>query len=90
MEKIRWALENEPTPLSEELAHIFTWEAATNRLIESSFISKREARTRNNDGRDKADERMAWLHSEGNKKGHFIKTFFGKKAVTEQGFQADH
>jgi len=65
VEKIKWALENEPTPLSEDLAYIFTWEAATDRLIESSFISKREARARNKEGRDKGDLRMAWLHSKG-------------------------
>ncbi len=78
VEKIKWALENDPEPLSEEHAHIFTWEAATDRLIQSSFITKREAKERRKDGHDKGDLRMAWLHSEGGKKGHFIKTLFGK------------
>ena len=78
VEKIQWALENDPVPLTEEEAHIFTWHAATDRLIEAAIVTKREARERSKSGFDKADSRMAWIHSEGGKKGSFIKAFFGQ------------
>lgn len=75
--KITWALENEPSPLSEEESHIFTWDAATDRMIEASIITKGEARDRSKSGFDKADSRMAKIHSEGGKKSSLIhKTFF--------------
>ncbi len=76
VEKIQWALDNDPAPLTPEQAHIFTWHAATDRLIESSRITRKEARDRSKRGCDKADSRMAWLHSEGAKKGKYIKNFF--------------
>lgn len=79
VEKIKWALENKPEPLSQEQAYIFTWEAATDRLIEASYITKREARERTKDGHDKSDLRMAWIHSEGGKKGQFLKGLFAGK-----------
>ena len=76
---IQWALDNEPSPLTEEEAHIFTWGAATDRMIKASIVTKREARDRNTHGFDKADSRMAWIHSQGGKKSSFIKTtFFGQ------------
>lgn len=79
VEKIQWALEHEPTPLSEEEAHIFTWDAATDRMIQASVVTVREARERSKGGFDKADSRMAWIHSQGGKNGSFIKnTFFGQ------------
>jgi len=81
VEKIKWALDHDPVPLTQELRYIFTWEAATDRLVASSIITKREAKERSSAGYDKIDSRMAWLHSEGGKKGNFIKNLFGK---TEQ------
>ena len=78
VDKISWALEHEPTPLSEEHSHVFTWEAATDRLIQSSIVTRREAQERDRLGCEKADSRMAWLHSEGGKKSKFIKTLFRK------------
>eukprot|EP00978_Attheya_sp_CCMP212_P028935 scaffold101133_cov51-Attheya_sp.AAC.5 len=77
VEKIQWAIEHEPEPLSPELAHIFTWEAATERLIESSIVTKKEARQRKLDGMDRNDARIAWFHTESTKKGRYIKHLFG-------------
>ena len=78
VQKLKWALQNDPRPLSAEHAHIFSWEAATDRFIEASMITKREALERKESGKDKVDSRMAWLHAESGKKGHLIKTFFTK------------
>jgi hypothetical protein len=90
VEKIQWALENEPAPLSEEEVHIFTWDAATDRMIDASVVTVREARERSKRGFDKGDSRMAWIHSQGGKNGSFIKnTFFGQtnntKSTSEEG-----
>ena len=79
VDKLRWALQNEPQPLSAEHSYVFSWQAATDRFIEASVITKSEAFKRKLTGKDKMDLRMAWLHAEGGKKGHFIKAFFTKK-----------
>ena len=76
VEKLQWALDNDPSPLTEEEAHIFTWEAATDRMIKSSIITKREARARSKDGFDKTDSRMAWIHSKSGKQSSLIKSTF--------------
>lgn len=89
VEMIQWALDNEPSPLMEEEAHIFTWDAATDRMIEASIVTKREARDRNIGGFDKADSRMAWIHSQGGKKSNFIKTTFFGQAVDKDGTQKE-
>eukprot|EP00557_Chaetoceros_sp_GSL56_P009084 CAMPEP_0176491984 /NCGR_PEP_ID=MMETSP0200_2-20121128/8728_1 /TAXON_ID=947934 /ORGANISM="Chaetoceros sp., Strain GSL56" /LENGTH=951 /DNA_ID=CAMNT_0017889459 /DNA_START=96 /DNA_END=2951 /DNA_ORIENTATION=+ len=86
VEKIQWALENEPSPLTEEEAHIFTWDAATDRMIQASIITKREARYRSEKGHDKADSRMAKIHSEGGKKSDLIRrAFFGQTNAEDRG-----
>eukprot|EP00574_Skeletonema_japonicum_P012376 CAMPEP_0201720200 /NCGR_PEP_ID=MMETSP0593-20130828/5211_1 /ASSEMBLY_ACC=CAM_ASM_000672 /TAXON_ID=267983 /ORGANISM="Skeletonema japonicum, Strain CCMP2506" /LENGTH=854 /DNA_ID=CAMNT_0048210807 /DNA_START=65 /DNA_END=2629 /DNA_ORIENTATION=- len=65
-EKLQFALENEPSPLSPEERRIFTWEAATERLMDSSLISIKEARERASNGMDKTDARIAfWLAESG-------------------------
>jgi hypothetical protein len=72
--KLIWALENEPTPLSAEERRIFTWEAATERLMESSLVSIKEARERASNGMDKTDERIAYfLAGSGKIRGLFQK-----------------
>jgi hypothetical protein len=75
LEKLRWALKNDPTPLTESLAHEFTWEGATERLYTASAISKQEERQRIESGQEKADREVAWMHVESLKKGLFITSF---------------
>ena len=61
---LRWALTHEPEPLSPEFAKEFTWEAATDRLIRASAITRKEARERVMLGKAKLDERIAFFHTE--------------------------
>jgi digalactosyldiacylglycerol synthase len=61
---LRWALTHDPEPLTPELARAFTWDAATDRLIEASAITNREALEREKLGLTKLDERIAWFHNE--------------------------
>eukprot|EP00986_Skeletonema_menzelii_P015624 scaffold12258_cov158-Skeletonema_menzelii.AAC.4 len=68
-EKLQFALENDPSPLSPEERRIFTWEAATERLIDSSLVSIKEARERATNGMDKTDARIAFFLAEGGKIG---------------------
>lgn len=76
---MKWALERDPTPLSEEERHKFTWEAATDRLMASSLVTVREARERATNGMDKTDARIAFWLSESGEKGSMIRNLFSKK-----------
>ena len=60
---MRHALTHEPVPLTPELHHQFTWEAATVRFIKASAITKRNARKREIIGKAKLDERFAKIHN---------------------------
>ena len=83
---LRWALTHEPEPLTQELAREFTWEAATDRLILSSAISRREARERAMLGKGKLDERIAYFHHELGKgaKGDALRKVLGGGPISHQ------
>ena len=83
---LRWALSHEPAPHTPELAREFTWEAATDRFIEASAVTHKEARERDILGRSKIDERIAWLHNEIGKgvKGDIIRKAFGAGPASGQ------
>lgn len=83
---LRWALNHEPKPLTEELVHEFTWEAATERFIASAAITNFEARSRSKLGKSKIDERIAWFHNEIGKgvKGDVIRKVLGGGPVSDQ------
>ncbi len=83
---LRWALTHEPEPLTPELAREFSWEAATDRLIDASAITWKEAREREKLGLGKLDERIAWLHNELGKgaKGDFFRQVLGGGPASHQ------
>ena len=83
---LRWALTHQPEPLTPELARKFTWEAATDRLIHSSAISRREARQRAILGTAKLDERIAFFHRELGRgtKGDTLRLFLGGGPISHQ------
>ena len=75
---------HEPEPLTPELANEFTWEAATDRLIQSAAITRSEAKRRLHT--QKLDERIAFLHSElgKGKRGDTLRKVLGGGPVAEQ------
>ncbi|KAL3826872.1 hypothetical protein ACHAXA_000840 [Cyclostephanos tholiformis] len=79
-DKVAWALGNSPTPLTEEERRMFTWEAATERLIESSIVTVRQARERAENGMDKTDARIAFWLSESGEKSNMIRNLFQKNS----------
>eukprot|EP00537_Pseudo-nitzschia_pungens_P006566 CAMPEP_0172361990 /NCGR_PEP_ID=MMETSP1060-20121228/5718_1 /TAXON_ID=37318 /ORGANISM="Pseudo-nitzschia pungens, Strain cf. cingulata" /LENGTH=976 /DNA_ID=CAMNT_0013084403 /DNA_START=430 /DNA_END=3360 /DNA_ORIENTATION=- len=83
---LRWALTHDPTPHTEEFGREFTWEAATDRFLNASSITHREAREREILGKSKIDERIAWLHNEMGKglKGDIIRKALGAGPVSDQ------
>jgi digalactosyldiacylglycerol synthase len=83
---LRWALTHEPEPLTPQLAREFTWEAATERLIEASAITHAEALERERLGLSKRDERIAWFHNELGKgvTGDAIRKVLGGGPVSKQ------
>ena len=96
VEKLDWALANTPKPLSDEERHTFTWDAATERLIESSAVTKREMRERERSGTNKADARIAWIHFESGRTRQRIGRFFSRSSsaisgtVSEDGKSSDN
>ena len=63
VKNIAFALANEPEPLSDELSHVFTWEAATERLVTSSAITMREGRARAKAKKGKIDDDIAKMYN---------------------------
>jgi digalactosyldiacylglycerol synthase len=83
---LQWALTHEPEPLTPELAHHFTWEAATDRFVQASAVTWKEAREREKLGLGKRDERIAWFLNELGKgpKGDIIRMMLGGGPVSAQ------
>jgi digalactosyldiacylglycerol synthase len=53
--QLKTALENDPPPLSDELAHLLSWDAATLRVVTAAAISKRDAARRQRINRAKEE-----------------------------------
>ena len=83
---LQWALTHDPEPLTPELAHEFTWEAATDRFLSASAVTWKEARERERLGLTKRDERIAWFLNEMGKgpKGDFIRSVLGAGPASGQ------
>jgi hypothetical protein len=81
-----WAQNNEPLPMTTELAAKLTWEAATDRFIEASVITVEEAHNRKQHGQTKLDERIAWFHNElgKGKRGDMLRKLLGGGPVSDQ------
>ena len=78
-ERMEWALANDPAPLSEDERRRFTWEAATERLVESSAVTVGQARERSENGMDRTDERIAFWLAESGEKSSLIKGFLNRE-----------
>lgn len=83
---LHWALSHDPEPLTPEEQRLFSWEAATERLLEASAITRGEARERQRKGTSKLDERIAWFHNEVGKglRGDKIRKILGGGPVSDQ------
>ena len=57
--QLQYAMENNPLPLSEDHSFTLTWEAATERLIDVSIITQREAKRRERVGQTTSDTKAA-------------------------------
>ena len=83
---LSWALGHNPEPLTPEQRRLFTWEAATERLVQASAITRREAKERQKLGTSRLDERIAWFHNEmGNgAKGDLLRKVLGAGPAANQ------
>ena len=69
---MKWALENDPQPLSSEDKYKLMWEGANERLFESSKMTEAQAKDRNKRCND-----FAKLHMDTMKTGSFLASFLG-------------
>jgi hypothetical protein len=83
VEKVRFALENSPTPLTEDERHKFTWDGANERLFKAAGITRRELRERHSKGIDETDSRIAWFHENSIKTGNLIRRVFSNNTLNE-------
>ena len=81
VEKVKWALENDPKPLSEDDKHKLTWEGANERLYASSQMTEKQAKEMN-----KRSAHYAKMHMDAMKTGFFFTDFIAgrrKKASSD-------
>ena len=85
---LKYALKYEPTPLSAEHEHKLTWDAGTQRLMDASIVTRRDAERRERIGGTKSDERAAKFLRDtlSGSKGDFVRTYFfgGGRTFGEQ------
>jgi hypothetical protein len=82
---LQYALSHEPEPLTNELEYQFTWEAATDRCLTASVLTKREEQRRDRVGQTKRDERAAKIHHKLNRgfKGVVIRKMMGAEPIAD-------
>jgi digalactosyldiacylglycerol synthase len=83
---LQYAMTHAPEPLFDDLRHILTWEAATERCLEAAAISRRDAARLDRLGKIKAQRDLAKLHNDMNtgRKGNVIRAVFGAGPVANQ------
>jgi len=74
VDKVAFAMENNPTPLNAEISRLLSWEAATERLIKASIVILSEEDELTMGEKREKDMQIAWLHSEASKTTHFLGT----------------
>ena len=86
MANVRWAMYHDPEPLTPEQVREFTWEAATDRLIQAASITHAEAIDREKTALRQLDERIAWFHNEIGKgpTGDLLRKVFGAGPASAQ------
>lgn len=76
LEKLEWALRNDPAPLDDESALKLSWEGANERLFDSSAVTRDEWEEWAETGKLKSDIDAARFHVETGMKGQLIGKFF--------------
>lgn len=72
VEQIKWALANDPKPLSEEEHFQLTWEGANERLYKAAAMTKAEVKEWHDSGRAQGDKDAARIHYETVKRGRGV------------------
>ena len=91
VEKIKWALENDPKPLSEQERFQLTWEGANERLFKAAAMTERQVEDWKKN-REASDVDAARLHYETIRRGrgvqkllHRSSSILSKKSNTSNG-----
>lgn len=70
--------------MTEDLSYIFTWEAATERLIVNSAITMKEARMRAKARKGHEDDRIAKMYNKLGIRGHAWGSLFANESTPER------
>ena len=76
VEKIKWALRNEPEPLSGIHRKMLTWEGANERLFEAAAVTTAEAEEKERAGENEVNKSIARKHVKRMKRLRYIQNFF--------------
>lgn len=79
---IYWALDHDPSPLTDDQRYVLSWEAATERLMEASKMTKEEKiKTISY-----SDKFLAWAHDAiiQGKNGDYVRALAGAKSAASQ------
>jgi len=80
VERLLYAINNDPAPMDTEIGHELSWEAATERLIETAFMSVEEFQGIRESKERVMDERIASYHlglTQSNVVGSTVQSFLG-------------
>jgi hypothetical protein len=88
--KIQYALTNKPEPLTDKFVRMLSWEGATDRLYDSSGMTRDEADKLKEAGRVEKREKAARFHVDSAQKSHFVTSLLSgkmlKKALSSHSF----
>ena len=88
VDRLQYALEHKPEPLSHEHRRALSWEGATERLYKASGITQAQEEERIQKGIPQQQRKAAQTHVDMARKSHFVTEMFSGRALKKLGSSA--